>query len=310
MNHLRRAGLALTATIVAVSILAAIAQTPNRRENDNVQPPPQDFVVGPGGPGGPGGPRMMGGPMGQETKLVDRFDKNSNGRLDTPERKAAREFLEQERADGRGQRQFGPPGGPGGRREQTPPKPGKKVSPSDVKAVANAPLYDPNTLRTLFLEFESADWEKELSDFRNTDVEIPATLTVDGKSYKDVGVHFRGMSSLMGVPEGRKRSLNLSLDFVHEDQNLLGYRTLNLLNAHEDPSFLRAILYYDIAREYLPAPKANFTRVVVNGEDWGIYQNVQQFNKEFVRESFGTTKGTRWKVRGTQSTSVAGLPRR
>ena len=302
MNHLRRTGLALTATIAVVSILAAIAQTPNRREGDNVPPPPQDFVVGPGpgGPGGPGGPRMMmGGPMGQETKLVDRFDKNSNGRLDTAERKAAREFLEEERAEGRGgPRQFGPPGGRGGPREQTPPKPGKEVSPSDVKSYGNTPLYDPNTLRTLFLQFESADWEKELSDFRNSDVEVPAKLTVDGKTYENVGVHFRGMSSLMGVPEGRKRSLNLSMDFVHEDQNLLGYRTLNLLNAHEDPSYLRAILYYQIAREYLPAPKANFARVVINGEDWGIYQNVQQFNKEFVRENFQTTKGTRWKVRG------------
>ena len=70
MKNVRRTGLALTATIVVVSILAAIAQTPNRRENDRVQPAPQDFVVGPGGPG-PGAPRRMGGPMGQETKLVD-----------------------------------------------------------------------------------------------------------------------------------------------------------------------------------------------------------------------------------------------
>ena len=33
-------------------------------------------------------------------------------------------------------------------------------------------------LRTLFLEFESADWEKELADFYHTDVEVPAKLTV------------------------------------------------------------------------------------------------------------------------------------
>jgi spore coat protein CotH len=297
-HHLRPFGLALTATVVVISILAAIAQTPNRRDNESPQRGPQDFVVGPsgpGGPGGPGGPRMMGGPMGQETKLVDRFDKDSNGWLGPGERKAAREFLQEERADGRGPREFGPPGG---RRDQNPPQPGKRVSPSDIKSYGEMPFYDPNTVRTLFLEFENGDWEKELSDFRNTDVEVPAKLTVDGKSYKEVGVHFRGMSSLMGVPEGRKRSLNVSLDFVHEDQNLLGYRTLNLLNAHEDPSFLRAILYYEIAREYIPAPKANFVRVVINGEDWGIYQNVQQFNKEFVRENFRTTKGTRWKVRG------------
>jgi len=65
----------------------------------------------------------------------------------------------------------------------------------------------------------------------------------------------------MMVSEGRKRSLNVSVDFADEEQRLYGYRTLNLLNAHEDPTFLRTVLCFDIAREYLPAPKANFTRV-------------------------------------------------
>jgi len=92
-------------------------------------------------------------------------------------------------------------------------------------------------------------------------------------------VHMRGMSSFMGVSEGRKRSLNVSLDFVHKDQNIAGFRTLNLLNSHEDPSFLRSVLSYQIDREYIPAPKANFARVVINGESWGIYVNAQQFNK-------------------------------
>ena len=62
---------------------------------------------------------------------------------------------------------------------------------------------------------------------------------LDGVTYRDVGVHFRGMSSFMMVPEGSKRSLNLSIDYVHETQRLLGYRTLNLLNANGDPTFLR-----------------------------------------------------------------------
>ena len=69
-------------------------------------------------------------------------------------------------------------------------------------------------LRTLFLDFENADWEQELQDFHGTDVDVPATLTVDGKKYPNVGVHFRGMSSYMGVGAGSKRSLNLSLDMA------------------------------------------------------------------------------------------------
>ena len=139
-----------------------------------------------------------------------------------------------------------------------------------------------------------------MAEFNNTDVEIPARVTVDGKVYPDVGVHFRGMSSFMMVGPGRKRSLNLSFDFVNKEQRLYGYRTLNLLNSQNDPTFLRTVLYLQAAREYLPAPKANFLRVVINGESWGIYPNAQQFNTDFVKEVYGATaKGARWKVPGS-----------
>jgi hypothetical protein len=246
---------------------------------------------GQGGPRGPGGP----GGMREETKLVSKFDANGDKRLNAEERKAAREFVQMEIAAGRGPRRFGPPG-----EVSFEAKPGPKVSPSDVKNFPDAPLYDIKTLRTFFFEFENADWSKELWDFNNSDVEVPATLSVDGKTYKEVGVHNRGASSLFSTKaEGMKRSMNISMDFIHEDQNLGGYRTLNLLNSHTDPTYVRTVLYYHVAGKYLPAPKANYVRVVINGESWGPYVNAQQFNKEFINEHFGTTKGARWKVPGS-----------
>lgn len=268
------------------ALLLAFALLPLRAQ----QPPPGDFFAGPG----------PGGPMGaQELKLLSKYDKNSDGWLNAEERKTARANLEKEREQNPRPMRFGARrGGTGGPRDEKPPEPGQKVSSADVKSYST-PFYDPQTLRTIFIEFENADWEKELNDFHNTDVEVPARITIDGKTYEHVGIHYRGMSSYMAVGEGRKKSLNLALALVHENQNVGGYRTLNLLNAHEDPSFLRAILFYDIARHYISAPKANFARVVINGEDWGVYQNVQQFNKDFIKEAFGTTKGSRWKVRGS-----------
>jgi hypothetical protein len=101
------------------------------------------------------------------------------------------------------------------------------------------------------------------------------------------------------VPRGSKRSLNLAFDFMHPSQALGGYTTLNLLNVNGDPTFLRGVLYAQIARAYIPAPQANYARVVINGESWGVYVNAQQFNKDFVRDNFGTTKGARWKVPGS-----------
>jgi hypothetical protein len=239
-------------------------------------------------------------------ELVKQFDKDSSGWLNTEERKAAREYLEKQATN---RRMGGPggPGGPGGRRgpfgggstSQEPPKAGEKVTLENVKAWPGEPLYASNVLRTLFLEFESPDWEKELEVFRGTDVEVAATLIVDGKTCRDVGVRFRGNTSYMMVGTGWKRPLNISVDLVHEDQKLLGHRTLNLLNAHEDSSFLRTVLAMQIARDYFPAPQANFVRLVINGESWGVYVNVEQFNKDFLAEWFGTTKGARWKVPGS-----------
>jgi hypothetical protein len=190
---------------------------------------------------------------------------------------------------------FGPPG-KGGPRD--PAKPGPRVAPADVKSYPDVPLYEPTILRTLFLEFESTDWEEELADFRNTDVLVPATLTVDGKKYPNVGVHYRGMSSYFMVPAGYKRSLNLSLDFADKKQRLQGYKTLNLLNAADDPTFMHTVLFSHVARQYIPSPKANLVKVVINGESWGVYANAQQFNKDFLRENFHTTQGARWKVKG------------
>ena len=241
-----------------------------------------------------------GGPMGQDRKLVKQFDKDSDGRLDKQERLAARESMKKDRqSGGRGGRPgFGPPPGFGGE-EEPKPSAGPRIEPADVAAIPGKQLYDPTVLRTLFLDFQDKDWEAQLADFHHTDVDIPAMLSVDGKKYKNVGVQFRGMSSFMMVREGHKRSLNVSLDFVDPNQRLYGYKTLNLLNSHEDPTFLHTVLYSRIARDYIPAPKANFVKVVINGESWGVYVSAQQFDKVFLAESFPSSKGTRWKVKGS-----------
>jgi hypothetical protein len=257
----------------------------------------EDFPEPPEFRGGP----PPGGPQPQERKILAQFDQNSDQRLDLAERSAALAFLKQNPAPNRG---GGPPGGMRGfgggpDRAVTPPTPGQRITPADVEPAANQDLYAANTLRTLFLDFENADWEAELEAFHGTDVEVPATLTVDGKRYPGVGVHFRGMSSYMMVGTGRKRSFNVALDFTDKKQRLGGVKTLNLLNSNGDGSFLSAVLFSQLARKHLPAPRVNLVRVVINGENWGVYANQEQFNKEFVKHHFGNAEGARWKVPGS-----------
>ena len=256
----------------------------------NPQPMPGiRLAQGPGGgPGGfgPFGPR---GPRRTE-KIAARFDSNGDGKLNEEERKAARAYIQESRG------------------EQGDSRPSDRTSPENTnlqtdlleskltRSKAHTDLYDEKTLRTLYLRFPNADWYEELGDFYRTDVDVPADLIVDGKVYRSVGVRFRGSSSYFMLGYSEKKSFNIAIDYGVENQRLYGYKTLDLLNSHADPSFIRTVLFSRIARQYIPAPKANFIRLVINGESWGLYINVQQFNKDFLREWFGTTEGIRWKV--------------
>ncbi len=230
---------------------------------------------GPGGQGGRrGGPGGPGGPNAPDIELVDQFDVDKNGRLNTDERKKALAHL-QEQAQGR---RFGGPGrrGPGRRGSGVSGSPGPRVSVRSAKVVDGTDLYDPAVLRTIFLQFESDDWEAELTSFKPTDVEVPAEMTVDGKVYSEVGVSFRGSSSFFMIPTGSKRSFNISLDFANDKQRLHGIKTLNLLNCNGDPSMMSSLLYHDIASKKIATPRVNFVKVVVNGRSWGIYANVEE----------------------------------
>jgi hypothetical protein len=225
-----------------------------------------------------------------DLEVVSRFDRDGDGRLNDRERQAARKYVREERKE---------------QNLSTGSHPSVHIKTSlstDLRrsaaasVPANIDLYDGKILRTLYLRFSASDWPGELADFFKTDVEVPADLIVDGKLYPQVGVRFRGNSSYFMLGNSLKKSFSISIDYLDDDQRLYGYRTLDLLNGHADPSFLRTVLFSRISRRYIPAPKANFVRLVINGVNWGVYINVQQFNNDFVEEWFRTTDGVRWKV--------------
>src|SRR5262245_58665048 len=244
--------------------------------------------AGPGGFGPPGGPEGMGGPQQGDLEVVARFDADHDGRLDAEERKDARAWLHDTRPQrGRGGRGGGPPGLPGGPFGGAPfpggPGPGADagdgprarvegrgvaVAPTDVARFPDNALFDAEVVRTFFLQFPQADWYEELADFYRTDVDVPATVAVDGVIYRDVGVHFRGNTSYMMA--GRKKSMHLDFNFAIDGQRLYGHRATNLINNNEDPSLLHETIGAFVATAHTQAPRANLARVVINGGDSGL----------------------------------------
>ncbi len=231
--------------------------------------------------------------LSPELKLVAQFDRDGDQRLDATERAAARAYLAQHPE----------PAAPAPAANRPTPEEsiilepigsGEKLTPAQVPALADSPLYATAALRSIFLEFADPDWEAQLTDFARSDVLVPARLIIDGHTYADVGVHFQSLPPGAPTLAGYKRTLSLALDFTRRDQRIGGERLLQLQDARSDPTLVRSQLYRSIARAYLPTPSVNFVRLVINGEIWGIYVNTQPLDEAFTREHFNTTAGSRW----------------
>ncbi len=155
-------------------------------------------------------------------------------------------------------------------------------------------LYDTTALRTVSLQFHDANWEALLRGYYDTDTYILADLAFEGETYPDVGVRIRGNTSYTMLPSGsQKFSLKLKLDHVHDDQELWGYKTLNLNNGHMDPTFTREVVYNNYVAQFIPNPRANHVLLSLNGQNWGVYINVQQGNKRMLRDYFADADGLR-----------------
>jgi hypothetical protein len=154
-------------------------------------------------------------------------------------------------------------------------------------------LYDIETLRTFEFTFANSNWHSELRSARSNGSNVKATLLVDGVTYQDVGVRFRGNSSYHG--SGTKKSINVTMDAFVTDQELMGYDSLNLSNGYNDPTFCREMISYQLHRKYMPAPKANYVKVNINGAYFGLYMNVQQQDKKFIGQWYNDNSGNRYR---------------
>tara|TARA_B100001142_G_C14339995_1_gene657464 strand:- start:1879 stop:3819 length:1941 start_codon:yes stop_codon:yes gene_type:complete len=93
--------------------------------------------------------------------------------------------------------------------------------------------------------------------------------------------------------------MNIKLDYINNGQSIDGYNVLKLSNGFRDPSFIREVLSYDIAREYMPTPKATYANVFVDGVLIGLYTCVQSIDDDFTNEHFYERNGPFFKVENT-----------
>ncbi|MGQ9708103.1 MAG: CotH kinase family protein [bacterium] len=87
----------------------------------------------------------------------------------------------------------------------------------------------------------------------------------------------------------------MKLDYIQSGQVIEGHGTLRLANVYKDPSFVREVLSYEIAREYMPAGRANCANIYVNDTLIGLYTNCEDVDKLLMRTFFYCDENARFK---------------
>lgn len=148
-------------------------------------------------------------------------------------------------------------------------------------------FYDNNAIREIRLYFNQPNWAQQLDSLfiAGQEERLLASLTIDGVQFDSVGVRYKGFSSVDTA--FIKNPFNIDLDYVISGQDYQGITKLKLGNVIHDPSFVREVLSYEIARKYMPASNANYANVFVNDILIGLYNNVQAVNKNFAETYFG-----------------------
>ena len=152
-----------------------------------------------------------------------------------------------------------------------------------------AALYDPAavSLADIALPQSSIDaLDADPSEYQ------PGTLemTVADVRYGplEIGVRLKGHGSFQ--PLSGKASFKLKLNWV-SGQKLLGLKKMTLNNMAQDPSRVHEMLAYALHRAAgVPASRSGYTFVTLNGEDYGLYSNIEAYDDVSLRKLFGQTK--------------------
>jgi len=166
-------------------------------------------------------------------------------------------------------------------------------------------LYDINTVTTIEITFEEDNWDAILDSYysNDNDEKLLGTAVINGVEYDSIGVKFKGNSTYSA--NNAKNPLHIYLDYVI-NQDYDGYESIKLSNGVNDPSFVREVLSYEVARKYMKAPQSNYAKVYINGSYYGVFSSSEAINGDFTdRRLFADNDNTRIKC-NPENTSNGG----
>ena len=168
---------------------------------------------------------------------------------------------------------------------------------------ASDALFAPDRLIQVEVKMAPEDWQALRISHRVTGEDFsqvverpyeyyPASVVIDGQAIESIGIRKKGF---FGSAISTRPSLKLKLDYSVDGQTYSGLDVLTFNNNNQDATRAQTFLVYKFMNEAgAKSPRSNFARIIVNGEDLGIYSHVEPVDKPMIKRLFKKSKGDLW----------------
>jgi len=158
-------------------------------------------------------------------------------------------------------------------------------------------LFADTVVRQYNVTFYDSNYEALLEAYYAADSGwLPAKFTDGTITLDSVGVRYKGNSSYTMTGSSPKKPMKIKFDKYNSKQTYSGVQVLNFSNGIGDPSFLREKISYDIAKHYMPSPRASFATISFNGTSIGLYTQVEEADKIYLKRWFTDAKQNLFKA--------------
>ncbi len=172
-------------------------------------------------------------------------------------------------------------------------------------------VFEQNKIHRLDITINADNWNSMRTDLSNnannimddnvdyTPIMVPCRVRYNETDWYEVGIRYKGNSSLQGAYSQNVNKISFKLDFDEfedyypalKNQRFYGFKQLNLNNNYEDDSFMREKVASDLFREFgIEAAHTAYYEVYIdNGSGpqyFGLYTMVEEVDGTVIETQF------------------------
>lgn len=156
-------------------------------------------------------------------------------------------------------------------------------------------IFDDSYVHTI--DIVIPDLDTFLSTCKNKKYTI-CDVVVDGEVFKNVGIGAKGNTSmdLVDVYGNNRYSFKIEFDQYDKSCKYYGLDKITLNNMIQDNTYMKDYISYKLMEQMgVVAPLCSYTKVTINGQDWGLYLAVEAVEESFLERNFGDNHGRTYK---------------